>query len=138
MGCGDSKQEDKPKASAKQEIPEYKIIVIGDSSVGKTAIIHQYINGTFSKTGMAPTTGVQNQYKTVDVPGGGVDGKPPKMRLDIWDTAGQESQQALARNFYSGSHAVIIVYGVDSPQTFKSVENHVNNVNQYCNDENVL
>ena len=84
------------------------------------------------------TTGVQNQYKTVDVPGGGKDGRPLKMKLDIWDTAGQESQQALARNFYSGSHAVIIVYSVVSPYTFKSVDNHMNNINQYCNDENVL
>ena len=87
---------------------------------------------------MPPTTGVQNQYKTVDVPGGGKDGRPLKMKLDIWDTAGTESAQAIARNFYSGSHAVIVVYSVDSPNTFKSVDFHMNNINQYCNDDNVL
>ena len=87
---------------------------------------------------MPPTTGVQNQYKTVDVPGGGKEGRPLKMKLDIWDTAGSDSMQALARNFYAGSHAVIVVYSVDSPMSFKSVDQHMNNISQYCNDENVL
>ena len=56
------------------------------------------------------------------------------MKLDIWDTAGQPEQQALARNFYSGSHAVIIVYSVDSPNTFKSVDGHLQNIESFCND----
>ena len=60
------------------------------------------------------------------------------MKLDIWDTAGAESAQAITRNFYAGSHAVIVVYSVVSQNTFKSVDTHMNNINQYCNDENVL
>ena len=43
MGCGDSKEKKQDKEAPKNEIPEYKVIVIGDSSVGKTAIIHSYI-----------------------------------------------------------------------------------------------
>ena len=75
MGCGDSKDDQVDVIAQEKQTPEYKIIVIGDSSVGKTAIIHQYIKGTFSKA-IPPTTGVQNQYKLVEVPGGGVNGKP--------------------------------------------------------------
>jgi len=60
MGClGSKEKEPKVEAVKKNEIPEYKIIVIGDSSVGKTAIIHQFINNSFEKK-LAPTTGVQN------------------------------------------------------------------------------
>ena len=46
------------------------------------------------------------------------------MRLDIWDTAGQEQYSMLNRNHYSGAHAVIIVYAVNSLKTFKSVEGY--------------
>ncbi len=49
--------------------------MIGDSCVGKTAIIHQYINNTFLKT-ITPTMGVSNQYKIVNVPNGGQNGIP--------------------------------------------------------------
>ena len=138
MGCSNSNDKPVVDKNPKKEIPEYKIILIGDSSVGKTAMIHQYISGTFANNKLQPTTGVQNQYKMVDVPGGGKDGRPLKMKLDIWDTAGTESAQAIARNFYTGSHAVIVVYSVISQNSFKSVDQHMNNINQYCNDENVL
>ena len=57
MGCDKSKPEVQQTTTVRDEIPEYKVIVIGDSSVGKTAIIHQYISGAFSR-GHTPTTGV--------------------------------------------------------------------------------
>ncbi len=57
MGCGADGQKIPEQPKLKIDIPEYKIIVIGDSSVGKTAIIHQYMNDTFTKD-LNPTTGV--------------------------------------------------------------------------------
>lgn len=47
MGCGESKNDDDIKPPPLLEMPEYKIIVVGDSNVGKTAIIHQYVQGSF-------------------------------------------------------------------------------------------
>ena len=89
MGCCDNK-DDKAQAKGKmrqaaaQDTPQNKILVIGASSVGKTAIIHQYIQGGFKLEGTPVTTGVANQYKTVTLPDGS------KMKLDIWDTAGAD------------------------------------------------
>ncbi len=54
--------------------------------------------------------------------GGGKDGRPQKIRLDIWDTCGVESMQGLARQFYPGSHAVIVVYSVNRGDSFKSID----------------
>lgn len=68
-----------------------------------------------------PTTGVKNQYKTVDVPNGGKDGRPKKIRLDIWDTAGDDSMKNIMKMFYNGASAVIIVYSITSPSSFSSV-----------------
>ena len=65
-------------------------MVIGDTYVGKSTLVHYFINGTLPRHRPPPTTGVQNQYKTVDVPDGGKDGRPLKMKLDIWDTSGTE------------------------------------------------
>ena len=87
MPCCDKPDPDDKKQIKKVQTPEFKIIVIGDTSVGKTAIIHSYISGNFAKE-KKPTIGVANQIKVVDVPNGGKDDIPDKMRLDIWDTAG--------------------------------------------------
>ena len=107
--------------------------MIGDSGVGKSAIIHQYLKNSFiSGTAAAPTIGVKNQYKIVDVPGGGQNGKPAKIKLDIWDTAGEAAQQAITQNFYQGSYAVIVIYAIDMPTTFKSVSNYFEKVDQLC------
>lgn len=103
-----------------EKTKEYKIVVIGDSNVGKTAIIHQFLFNTFSKD-HAPTLGVKNQFKYVEVNGN-------KIKMDIWDTAGDEFQQNNVRNFFAGAHAVIIVYSIESVETFKSVETHISNV----------
>ena len=56
---------------------------MGNSAVGKTAIIHQYVSGVFNKEHTI-TTGVKNQFKDAEIPGVG------PVRLELWDTAGQE------------------------------------------------
>ena len=96
MGCGKSKNEIPVEDVASSDfIPERKIILIGESGVGKSAIIHQYLKNSFVTGSTAPTIGVKNQFKVVDVPGGGQNGKPAKIKLDIWDTAGESAQQAI-------------------------------------------
>ena len=135
MGCGDSKEKKQDKEAPKNEIPEYKVIVIGDSSVGKTAIIHSYIQNSGP---IQPTLGVQNQYKIVNVPGGGVNGIPKQIKLDIWDTAGQEQFKSMVRNFYQGSHAVLIVYGVNSSSSFKSIDGHLSDFEQIVSSQDVI
>ena len=69
-------------------MPERKIILIGDSGVGKSAIIFQYLAESAGKQKTTPTVAVKNHYKMVDVPDSGQVGKPRKLKLDIWDTAG--------------------------------------------------
>ena len=60
------------------------------------------------------------------------------MKLDIWDTAGQETFAQMNRNYYAGSNAVIIVYAVDSNNSFKSVEEYYNNAKQLCSDDTIF
>ena len=139
MGCGKSKNAMlMDNVEGKEVILDRKIILVGDSGVGKSAIIHSYLLNSFVKDSIAPTVGVKNQFKVVDVPGGGKNGKPAKIRLDIWDTAGEAAQQAITQNFYQGSYAVIICYAIDMPSTFKSVSNYVERVEKLCSPSPII
>ena len=60
------------------------------------------------------------------------------MKLDIWDTAGQEVYQEMTRNYYSGSAVVLIVYSVDSPASFRSVDNYFMSVEQLCANDCIV
>lgn len=96
-----------------EDIPQYKIILIGDSTVGKTSIINRFSENDFSKTHIA-TIGVDFCYADVKV-----DGSP--VRLQIWDTAGQERFKSIARSYYRGAQGVIVVYAIDNLGSFQNV-----------------
>lgn len=53
----------------------------------------------------------------------------------MWDTAGQDEYQAMNRNFFAGAHCVIIVFAVDSPSSFQSIETHLYNIDSYCSKD---
>ena len=133
MGCGGSKNEGvKENIDNSDVIPERKVILIGDPSVGKSAIIHQFVTNSNKLGQLQATVGVKNQYKVVDVPGTVADGRPKKIKLDIWDTAGDPGTFQITQNFLHGAHAVIIVYAIDMPSTFKNLSNFYETVERIC------
>ena len=96
MGCGSSKNDE--IVQLKREagyIPKRKVILIGDMSVGKSSIIHTYINKDFNlRNNAGPTVGVRNHTKQVKVPGSTKKkGRSKMIELDIWDTAGESAYQ---------------------------------------------
>jgi len=91
-----------------------KVIILGDSGVGKTSLMNQYVNKKFN-----------NQYKATI----GADFLTKEVMIDdrlvtmqIWDTAGQERFQSLGVAFYRGADCCVLVYDVTSPNTFKNLE----------------
>lgn len=109
-------------------VEEYKIILIGDSTVGKTSIINRLSENSFSETHIT-TIGVDFCYKDVEV-----DGTP--IRLQVWDTAGQERFRAIAKSFYRGAHGVIVVYAIDNLGSFQNVRNWIADIdNNVKSDE---
>ena len=91
-----------------------QLLIIGDSSVGKTSILSRYANGTFSANYLA-TVGLDNFTKDETI-----DGK--NVRIKIWDTAGQERYKALTKGFFRNAQGIMIVYDVTNQETYENVK----------------
>lgn len=92
-----------------------KVILLGDSNVGKTSIIRRYTKNDFSVSTMATVSGGL-AVKEIEI-------SKTKIELQIWDTAGQERFSSLSRLFFRNCHACIIVFDLSQPKTFDSVVN---------------
>ncbi|KAH0809671.1 hypothetical protein MTP99_004412 [Tenebrio molitor] len=91
-----------------------KVIILGDSSVGKTSLMNQYVNRKFSNQYKA-TIGADFLTKEVTV-------DDRTVTMQIWDTAGQERFQSLGVAFYRGADCCVLVFDVTAPNTFKSLD----------------
>jgi len=91
-----------------------KIIILGESSVGKTALLHKYVMGKFIEEHKA-TIGADFLTKDIQI-------KDKSITLQIWDTAGQERFQSLGNAFYRGADACVLVYDTTVAETFDKID----------------
>ena len=99
------------------KVPGCKVVLLGDSGVGKTCIISRYISGTFDENS-ATTNGASYCSKNVNYVKLG-----KNLLLDIWDTAGQEKYKALTKFFYKDAAVCILVYDITRKETFDNLKN---------------
>lgn len=97
---------------------QYKVIIVGDSGVGKSCFLLQFTEGIF-KTDHNVTLGAEYGSKVMDI-----DSK--KIKLQIWDTviyiqAGEESFRSITRTFYRNSHGVILMYNIRRLESFNHI-----------------
>ena len=97
-----------------------KVILIGDSGVGKTNIMSKYLKNQFMEHSKA-TVGVEFGSKLFNHQG-------HKIKAQIWDTAGQEKYKAITGAYYKGSKGAFIVYDITRKDTFASIERWVNDL----------
>ena len=99
----------------------FKIMLLGDSSVGKTCFLKRYIDDTFQDVYLS-TIGFDYKYKFITLE----DGK--KIKLQIWDTAGQERFRTIGKGYYKGAHGIILIYDVTSQKSFDSIKTWLNEI----------
>ena len=110
---------------------ENKVVLIGETSVGKTCILTQFIDNKFIDF-TESTIAAQFCQKKFEFPGG------KSIILDIWDTAGQEKFRSLNKIFYSKAKAVILVYDITNEKSFDEIKNYwYEQIKQNC-DENII
>lgn len=92
----------------------FKIVLIGETSVGKTSIISQFVEKTFQYEQQS-TTGGTFSSKTVKCSNDKI------LNLEIWDTAGQERYRSITKMFYKDANAVILVYDITKKESFEQL-----------------
>ena len=101
----------------------YKILLLGDSSVGKTCFLMRYTENTFQEIHMS-TIGLDYKLKNVQLD----DGK--MVKIQIWDTAGQDRFRSITKNYYKGAHGIILIYDITNQKTFENVKNWINQIKE--------
>jgi Rab family protein len=99
----------------------YKIIIIGDTSVGKTALLSKYLKGIFPTSPLS-TVATEFATKIIQIKEGGY------IKAQIWDTAGEEKYKSITYHHYKKSVGGLIVYDITKRSTFENVKNWYNDL----------
>ena len=98
----------------------YKILLLGDSSVGKTAFILRFCEGKFEDDSLT-TIGLDSKTKFVSR-------QDKKIQLQIWDTAGQERFRSLSKSWYKGADGILLMYDVNNYDSFKHIKTWIKDI----------
>ncbi|XP_057547485.1 ras-related protein RABA5e-like [Amaranthus tricolor] len=111
--------------SSDDEAEEYlfKIVIIGDSAVGKSNLLSRYARNEFNMHSKA-TIGVEFQTQSLEIEG-------KEVKAQIWDTAGQERFRAVTSAYYRGAVGALIVYDISRTTTFESVGRWLDELNTH-------
>jgi Ras-related protein Rab-18 len=107
-----------------------KVLLIGDSGVGKSSLLLRFTDDTFDPD-QGATIGVDFKVKNFTI-----DDK--RVKLSLWDTAGQERFRTLTPNYYRGAEGVILVYDVTSEVSFKHLEEWLQELDTYATKKDVV
>ncbi|KAL8496214.1 hypothetical protein ACS0TY_020071 [Phlomoides rotata] len=102
----------------------FKVVVIGDSAVGKSNLLSRFARDEFDHNSKA-TIGVEFQTQVVDI-----DGK--EIKAQVWDTAGQERFRAVTSAYYRGAVGALIVYDITRKTTFESIKRWLEELDTHC------
>ena len=102
----------------------FKLLLIGDSGVGKSCLLLRFADDTYTDTHIA-TIGVDFKIKTVSIDGANI-------KLQIWDTAGQERFRTITSSYYRGAQGIIVVYSVIDLMTFQNVRQWLQEIERYA------
>ncbi len=106
-----------------------KIIVVGETEVGKTCIINQYINQNFDFNHL-PTIAMDKSKKEIEI-------EKTNLNLEIWDTAGQEQYRATNKIFMKGAKIALLVYDITNEESFEQI-NYWHETVKDMNKENII
>jgi small GTP-binding protein len=111
----------------------YKIIIIGDSAVGKTCIFKKITSNTFNEKSIS-TIGMDRRTLFFTIKDS--KGSDLEIEVQLWDTAGQERFRSITATYYKSSQGLLLMYDITKRETFSNVENWIENVNDSLGNNN--
>jgi len=105
-----------------KKVPIYKVLLLGNYSVGKTCFLLRYMDNTF-ETNHLTTVGLD--YRLIEL-----EYKNKPIKLQIWDTAGQDRFKSITKNYYKGANGMIIIYDITKKKTFEDISNWITEINE--------
>lgn len=119
-----------PAAAATGKICQFKLVLLGESAVGKSSLVLRFVKGQFHEY-QESTIGAAFLTQTVCI-------DDTTVKFEIWDTAGQERYHSLAPMYYRGAQAAIVVYDVTSTDTFARAKTWVKELQRQANPNIVI
>lgn len=113
---------------------QFKLVLLGDSSVGKSSIVHRFVKDTFDEL-RESTIGAAFLSQTVKIKDGNED---VVIKFEIWDTAGQERYKSLAPMYYRNANAALVVYDVTQPDSLSKAQSWVQELQNKVGDEELV
>ena len=115
----------------KKDIITFKIMLLGDSGVGKASIINRYINNVFNDN-ISSTIGINFSYKEIFV------NKKDKIGLKLIDTVGQEKYRALTKSYFRLADAVLFVFSMNDKDTFDTINDWMDSFKENNSRKDIL
>lgn len=107
----------------------FKILLLGDCSVGKTCFLLRYVEDTFTENHIT-TIGVDYKTKVFQE-----EKSAQLIKLQIWDTAGQDKFRCITKNYFRGSNGILLIYDITNQNSFKNIRNWVSQIKESLADE---
>lgn len=104
----------------------YKYMMLGDSTVGKSSFFKRFFKNEFQLE-MLPTIGIADDWKKVQVYSSST------LKVQIWDTAGQDNLRSITKNYYQNADGIILLFDVSKKNTYKNITNWVEDIIKYGN-----
>ena len=122
---------------ADTDMVNYKVVMLGDSGVGKTCIVNRYIKETFDPFEDSPTIGSNYCGKVETVKPANVP-QAVRVKLQIWDTAGSEQFRSLTPIYYKNANAVCLVYDSTNMKSFEELAFWVDELKEQASEKIII
>ncbi len=108
----------------------FKVLLLGDSEVGKSCFLMRYSDNVFVENYIT-TIGLDYKLKTVKLDNG------KTIKVQLWDTAGQDKYRTIAKNYYKGSHGILLLYDITKLSSFDNIREWIRDIKEEV-DENAI
>lgn len=113
------------KTVAKEYDYLFKILMVGDAGVGKSCMLLRFADNTFFENSYISTIGVDFKIRTLQF-GNTI------VKLQVWDTSGQERFRTITSSYYRGAHGFVVTYGIDNAESFSNVQKWLQEIERYA------